>query len=103
LDQGSLKLVLGGVGEEWMESLNLLANGDIFHLFNDEINKLFKKHYRYTNKENRGYRIVFAQPSRTTKTSLTKSKIGTLLEYMKTDIIHSSSMKLDTMYIKRKQ
>jgi hypothetical protein len=89
------------VGEEWMESLNLLANGDLFHLFNDEINKLLKKNYRHTNKNNRGYRSVFAQPSRTTKTSLTKSKIGTLLEYMETNILNSLVMQLDAKKIKK--
>jgi len=51
----SLKIVLlRGVREDInMETLNLLANGDIYHLTYDEIKWVFKNHLRATRKNGR--------------------------------------------------
>jgi hypothetical protein len=44
-------LFLRGVREEFMETLNLLENGDIFQLEYEYIKKVFKNYSRSTRKE----------------------------------------------------
>jgi hypothetical protein len=103
MDLESLKLVLlGGVREELMENLNLLENGDIFHLSYEKINKVFKNYSKDGSKNNRDCGCVVAHSLMEATTNLTKYEIGTLLEDMNTNILHSLAIQLDNMQIKRK-
>jgi hypothetical protein len=67
LDEDSLKLVLlRGVREYLMETLNLLSNGDIYQLDYDDIKRIFKNHSRYSRKKGRSSRGLIPQYSNPT-------------------------------------
>ena len=51
LDLESLKLVLlWGIKEDVMETLNMLSRGDIYQLSYDDIKNVFKNHFRVVRK-----------------------------------------------------
>jgi hypothetical protein len=98
LDEDSIKLVLlVGVREDLMETLNLLSNGDIYQLIYDDIKRIFKNHSR---KKGRSSRELVPQSSN--PTTHIKNELRGLIEDMKTDILHSLSMQMDTLQIKKK-
>jgi hypothetical protein len=67
LDEDSLKLVLlRGVREDLMETLNLLSNGDIYQLDYDDIKRIFKNHSRSSRKKGRSNRGLVPQSSNPT-------------------------------------
>lgn len=54
LDLESLKLVLlQGIREDLMETLNMLSSGDIYQLIYEYIKIIFKNHYRDAMKRGR--------------------------------------------------
>jgi hypothetical protein len=96
LDEDSLKLVLlRGVREDLMETLNLLSNGDIYQLDYDDIKRIFKNHSRSSRKKGRSNRGLVSQSSN--PTTHIKNELGGLIEDMKTDILHSLAMQMDTL------
>jgi hypothetical protein len=96
LDEDSLKLVLlRGVREDLMETLNLLSNGDIYQMDYDDIKQIFKNHSRSSRKKGRNGKGMVSQSSN--PAIHIKNEIGGLLEDMKTDILHSLAMQMDTL------
>lgn len=101
LDPQSLKLVLlRGIREDIMETLNMLSGGDIYQLSYDDIKKIFRNHSRATRSKGRASQTLFSYSS--TNNSI-KSEIGNMLEHLKSEMLHTLSVKIDTMQIKRKQ
>lgn len=73
LDEHFLKIVLlHGVREELMETLNLLANGDIFQLEYYEIKKIFNNYSKAIIKKNIDDRILNYYPSKPTNSTITR-------------------------------
>jgi hypothetical protein len=102
LDEDSLKFVLlRGVGENMMETLNLICNGDIYQWDYDDIKRIFQNHSRSSRTKGRSNRGLISLSSN--PTTHIKNDLGGLLEYMKTNILHSLAMKMYTMQIKKKQ
>ena len=86
IDEYSFEIVLlKGERDEWMEALNLIADGDISKCSYDEITNIFKNYSSATIRMNKGLRGVVTQPSKAT-TKLSKMEIGNLLEDMREDI-----------------
>jgi len=83
-----------------METINLLSNEYIYHMDYDDINKIFKNHSRSSRKEGRNGRGMVPQYSN--PTIHIKNELGGLIEDMETDILHSLSMKMDTLQINKK-
>jgi hypothetical protein len=52
-----------GVGEDLMETLNILFNGDIYQTEYDDIEKIFKNHSRSLRKKGRNSRVMVPQSS----------------------------------------
>jgi hypothetical protein len=101
MDEDSLKLVLHkGVKEDVMGKLNLLSNGDIYQMDYDDIKQIFKNHFKSSRKKGRNGKGMVSQSSN--PAIHIKNELGGLLEYMKTNILHSLAMEMDTLQIKKK-
>ena len=97
----SQKLVLlRGVREDLLDSLHLLAGGDIYQLPYEDINIVFRNHSSAARKKGRG-----SQPMASTSSSNSyiKGEIGNMLEDFKSEMLKTLALKLDTLNIKRKQ
>jgi hypothetical protein len=100
LDGDSFKLVLlSGVREYMMETLNIISNGYIYQLDYDDIKRIFNRHSRSSRKKDRRSRGLVSQSSN--PTTHIKNELEGLIEDMKTDILHSLSMQMDNLQIKR--
>ena len=70
LDPGSLKLVLlRGVREDILDTLHMIARGDIYQLPYEDIKTIFRNHSRATTKKGRG-----SQPMANTSSSNSSMK-----------------------------
>ena len=100
-DLESLKLViLRGIREDVMDTLNMLFVWYIYQFPYDEINNVFKNHSRDDRKKGRSIQgLVSTSPS----TSTVKIEIGSMLEDFKSEMLHTFSLQMDTMKIKRRQ
>lgn len=86
-----------------MDTLNLLDNEDISQLTWEEIKKIFKKNSRSSSKKGKSRRNSTPQLAKSTPPSISKSRLGTMMEYMKTKILHSLAMKMERMQLKMKR
>lgn len=101
LDRESLKLILlRGLREDLLDTLNLLSGGDIYQLPYEDIKTIFKNHYRVVIKRGRVNQTMFSSSS--SNTSI-KSEIGNMLEDFKSEMLQTLSLQMDTMKIKRKK
>jgi len=101
LDPESLKLVLlRGVREDILDTLNLLEGGDIYYPPYEDIKNVFKNHSREAMKKARS-----TQPMANSSSSNTsiKGEIGNMMEYFKIEMLQTLSLQMDTMHIKRKE
>jgi len=100
LDPESLKLVLlRGIREALLQTLNLLSRGDIYQLPYDDIKTVFKNHSRAARKKGRASQALASSSS--SNTSI-KSEIGNMLEDFKNEMLHTLAQPMDTMQIKMK-
>lgn len=98
LDDDSLKFVLiKGVREEYIDTLNLLAHGDISQLTYEEINNFFKNYARSSSKKGKSIRNPTPQSVNSTTSVISRSDLGTMHEHMKNKILQSLAMQMDTM------
>jgi hypothetical protein len=65
-----------------------------------DIKQIFKNHSRSSRKKGRNGKGMVTQSSN--PSIIIKNEIGGLLEDMKTDILHSLAMQMDTLQIKKK-
>lgn len=84
-----------------LETLSMMSGGDIFYQSSyDDIKIVFKNHSRATRKNGRASQgLANSSPS----TTSIKNEIGNVLEDFKSEILHTFSLKMDIMQIKRKQ
>lgn len=103
LDEESLKLILlSVVREEYMGTLNFMENGDIFKQEYEEIKKIFRNYSKSNANKNQRVRSLSSHPSKLMTPSISRSKLATMLEDMKIDILHSLAMQMDTMQLNMK-
>ena len=101
LDLESLQLVLlRGIREDLLETLNLLLGGDIYQLPYDDIKIVFKNHSRAARK--RGRVIQTVASSYSSNTSI-ESETGNMLEAFKSEMLKTITLQMDTVQNKRKQ
>jgi len=102
LDEDSLKLVLlRGVREDLMETLNILSNGYICQLDYDYIKRIFKNHLRSSRKK--GRINIGLVPQYSNPTAHIKNELLGLIEDTKIDILHALAMQMDNLCIKKKR
>ena len=96
-------MLLLGIRDEHIDTLNLLANGDFYHLFYDDIKKIFKNRSRTTIKDKSDKAPILLTSSKTLAPSISRCELGTILEDLKISILHSLSMQMDTIQLKMKR
>jgi len=90
LDPEPIKLViLRGIREDILETLNMLSRGDIYQLSYDDTNIVFKNHSRAIRKKGRDSQALASYSS--SKTSI-KSEIGNMLEEFKSEMLHTLAL-----------
>lgn len=90
LDSESLKLVLlRGIPEDLLDTLNMLAGGDIYQLPYEHINTVFRNHSRVARKRGRGNHLLAS-------TTFSKNEFSNQMEDLKSEIRHTIAMQLDT-------
>lgn len=101
LDPESLKLVLlRGILEDLLDTLHLLAGGDIYQLPYEDIKVIFRNNSRVARKRGRG-----TQPIANTSSSSSsiKSELGHMLEDFKSEMPQMLAVQMDTLHTKRKK
>lgn len=94
-DLESLKIVLlRGIEEYLLETLNLLLIGDIYQLPYDDIKIVFKNHSRVARNKGRDSQALASSSSFNTSI---KSEIGNMLEEFKSEMSHALALQMDTM------
>ena len=101
LDPDSLKLILlRGINEEMIETLNMLSGGYIYQQPYETIKTIFWNHSMAFRKKGRDRQSTSNTPSYST---FIKHDIGNMLEDFKSDMLHTFALQMDTMQVKRKQ
>lgn len=72
-----------------MDTLDLMENGDIFQQEYEEIKKFSKNYSRVNANKNQNVRKLNSQPSKLVTPSIFISELGTMLDDMKTNLLHS--------------
>ena len=93
-------VLLRGVREDILDTLHMLAGGDIYQLPYEDIKIVFRNHSRASRNKGRS-----SQPMASTSSSNSsiKGEIGNTLEDFKSEILQTLALQLDTMNIRRKQ
>jgi hypothetical protein len=103
-DEAVKTLFLKGVLEEYIDTLNLMASGDIYQKNFATICELCRT---YSRSKGKAAKSVREPVNKNTKTStsggVTKVELGNLLENFKTDLLGTIGSQLDTLKIKKKQ
>ena len=86
--------------QEVIETINMLLGGDIYQLPYETIKNVFMNHSREARNKVRASQSTTNTPSSSTSI---KHEIGNMLEDFKSDMLHTFSLQMDTMQIKRKQ
>ena len=77
-----------------LESLNMLFGGDIYQLSYEDIEKMLKNHSKVTRKKGRASQALASSSPSTTSI---KNEIRNMLEEFKSEMLHVSSLQMDTM------
>jgi hypothetical protein len=102
-DEAIKTLFLKGILEEYINTLNLMASGDIYHKNFEEISELCRTYSRSKGKTIKSVREPFNRNTKaTTSGGVTRSELGNFLENFKTDILSTIGSQLDTLKIKKK-
>jgi hypothetical protein len=97
-------LFLKGVLEEYIDTLNLMAAGDIYQKNFETICELCRTYSRSKGKAAKSLREPVNKNTKTsTSGGVTKVELGNLLENFKTDLLGTIGSQLDTLKIKKKQ
>jgi hypothetical protein len=90
--------------EEYIDTLNLMASGDIYQKKFEKISELCRTYSRSKGKATKSVREPVNKNTKTsTAGGVTKVELGNLLDNFKTDLLGTISSQLDTLKIKRKQ
>eukprot|EP00253_Pinus_taeda_P014105 PITA_14105 len=97
LDPESLKLVLlRGVPEDLLDTLHMLAGGDIYQLPYEDIKTVFRNDYRAARKRGKGHLTSVGIP-------FSKHELEHQLEDLKSEVRQTIAMQLDTFRIQQKK
>ena len=97
LDPESLKLVLlRGVPEDLLDTLNMQTGGDIYQLPYEDIKTVFRNHSRGARKRGRGNHLAAS-------TTLSKHEFANQMEDLKSEMRQTIAMQLDTFRIQQKK
>jgi len=77
-------VLLRGVREDILDTLHLLAGGDIYQLPYEAIKTIFRNHSRAARKKGRGSQPMVSTSS---SNSLIKGEIGNMLEDFKSEML----------------
>jgi hypothetical protein len=103
-DEAIKTLFLKGVLEEYIDTLNLMASGDIYQKNFEAISELCRTYSRSKGKAAKSVRELVNKNTKTsTSGGVTRVELGNLLENFKTDILGTIGSQLDTLKIKRKR
>jgi hypothetical protein len=103
-DEAIKTLFLKGVLEEYIDTLNLMASGDIYQKNFETISELCRTYSRSKGKTAKGVREPVNKNTKTsTSGGVTRVELGNLLDNFKTDLLGTIGSQLDTLKIKRKQ
>lgn len=95
LDPEPLKLVLlRGIREDILEILNMMSRGEIYQIPYNNIKNVFKNHSRAARKKDRASQDLSSFSSSTTSI---KSEVGNILEDLKSEMMHTFSLQMETM------
>ena len=101
LDPYSLKLVLLlGIIEEMIETLNMLSEGYIYQKPYETTKTVFWNHSKAFRKKGRASQSTSNTPSSST---FIKHEIGNMLEDFKSDMLHTFALQMEKMQVKMKQ
>ena len=90
LDLESLNIVLlRGVREDLLDTLNMLEGGDIYQLPYEDIKTIFRNHSRAARKNGRGSQPMVSPSS--SNTSI-KGEIGNILEDFKSEMLQTLAL-----------
>ena len=105
LDQDTLKaLLLKKIRDEWIDILNMMRKGDISQLSLPDIGELCINISRGKSKILKGPRDpALARVNKSTTGTVSRAKIGNMLDEFKTDILGSLSEQIDTLKLQNKQ
>jgi hypothetical protein len=103
-DEAVKTLFLKGVLEEYIDTLNLMASGDIYQKNFETISELCRTYSRSKGKATKSVREPVNKNTKTsTSGGVTRVELGNLLDNFKTDLLGTIGSQLDTLKIKRKQ
>ena len=101
LDPESLKLVLlKGMREYLLETLNLLSEGDIYQLHYEDMKIVFRNRSRVVMKKGRDSQPMVSPSSSNTPIT---GESRNMLEDFKSLMLQNLALQMDTMHIKLKQ
>jgi hypothetical protein len=90
--------------EEYIDTLNLMASGDIYQKKFEAISELCRTYSRSKGKTAKSVREPVNKNTKTsTSGGVTRVELGNLLDNFKTDLLGTIGSQLDTLKIKRKQ
>jgi hypothetical protein len=102
-DEAVKILFLKGVLEEYIDTLNLMASGDIYQKKFETISELCRTYSRSKGKDTKSVREPVNKNTKTsTSGGVTRVELGNLLDNFKTDLLGTIGSQLDTLKIKRK-
>ena len=104
LDQDTLKgILLKAIRDEWIDILNMMGKGDISQLPLSDIGELCVHLLRGKSKTGKGPRDPsLVRVNKSATRSISRAKLGNMLDEFKTDILGSLSEQLDTLKIQNK-
>jgi len=89
--------------DEWLETLNLMGQGDISKEYYDNIVKLCIRRSHGSTQTKFGIRYPLSRTSKIACRGVTRAENGNLLEYFKTDILSRITTQLDILQVKQNQ
>jgi hypothetical protein len=97
-------LFLKGILEDYIDTLNLMAAGDIYQKNFETICELCRAYSRSRGKAAKNVReSANRNPKASTSGGVTRVELGNLLENFKTDLLGTIGSQLDTLKIRKKQ
>jgi len=97
----SLKLfLLRGIGQDILETQNMLFGGDIYQLPYNNIKIVFRNHSRVARNKGRASQYFASSSSSTTSI---ENEVRNMLGEFKSEMLQTFAMQMDTMQIKREK
>jgi hypothetical protein len=103
-DEAIKTLFLKGVSNEYIDTLNLMASGDIYQKDFESLSELCITYLRSRGKTTKSVREPVNENTKVpTSGGVTRTELGNLLEIFKTNILGMIDSQLDILKIKKKK